>query len=61
MSKTVIELNLSMEEYILLQRALKNYQGKFEKLANKSLSADAIKRVREEAEVLGNLLDELAE
>lgn len=61
MSKTIIELNLTMEEYIVLQKALRNYQGKFDKLANKSLSAEAIKRVREQAEVLGNLLDELAE
>ena len=52
---------MSMEEYIILQKELKNYQGKFDRLANKELGASANRRITEEAEALAKLIDQIAE
>lgn len=61
MSKAVIELQMSMEEYMLLQKALKNYQGKFDRLAGKELGESANKRITKEAEQLTTLMESIVE
>lgn len=61
MSKATIELELNIEEYNLIQKVLRNYQGKFERLTNKELGEHANRRVAQEAEILNKLISEVTE